>query len=376
MTNVVISGTGLYHPKTSVSNEELVVAFNAFVDKWNTENAADIDAGLKAPRQYSDPGFIEKASGIKSRHIVEGSGILDPERMTPRLPDDAIGDDDNPSLQARWSLEAADGALKQAGIEGKDIDLVICSAALLQRFFPAISIEVQKHIGATGAAFDMVAACSAATFGLLNGIMAIKTGMAKRVLVVNPEIFTTMVNYRDRDSHFIFGDVCMAVVLEAEDIATAPEQWLVEDTKWETRFSSNIRSEFGPLTRLADDAFYNEEMYFVQQGRKVFKELLPMVCEFIASQIEDKDMTVTDLQRMWLHQANVNMNMYAAKKLLGREPTHEDAPVVLDTYGNTAGAGSILAFHLHRDDLKTGDAGLICSFGAGYSIGSLMVRKK
>ncbi len=375
MTDIVISGTGIYHPKDKVSNDELVVAFNKHVDIFNAENKADIDAGRVTAKQYSSSAFIEKASGIKSRYVVEASGIKDENRMASHLPDDALGDDENPSMQARWAIAAAQQALDAAGLKGEDIDLVICSAAVLQRFFPALSIEVQMHLGTKGAAYDMVAACSSATFGMINAVSAIKSGMAKRVLLVNPEIFTTMVNYRDRDSHFIFGDICTAVVLESADIAKAPDQWKVLDTKMQTKFSSNIRSEFSPLTRFIENGLDRQDMYFEQEGRKVFKELLPLVCRFIENQLDGVDMAIEELERMWLHQANINMNMYAAKKLLGREPTITEAPVVLDEYGNTAGAGSVLAFHFHRADLKAGDKGIICSFGAGYSIGGLIVEK-
>jgi beta-ketodecanoyl-[acyl-carrier-protein] synthase len=78
---------------------------------------------------------------------------------------------------------------------------------------------------------------------------------------------------------------------------------------------------------------------------------------------------------MWLHQANINMNMFVARELLGRDPEFLDAPVVLDEYANTASAGSIIAFHKYHDDFNSGDWGILCSFGAGYSIGSLLLKK-
>ncbi len=78
---------------------------------------------------------------------------------------------------------------------------------------------------------------------------------------------------------------------------------------------------------------------------------------------------------MWLHQANINMNLFVARQLLGRDAEFDEAPVVLDDYANTASAGSIIAFHKYHEDLFPGDKGIICSFGAGYSIGSLIVEK-
>lgn len=372
---IAISGTGIFVPEHKVTNDELVEAFNAHVDVFNAENKADIDAGLVAPKQYSSSGFIEKASGIKSRHFISKSGILDPHDMRMHAPESMHGDEDTPSLQAQMAINAGQQALDQAKLKPEDIDLVVASSAAMQRYFPAMGIEVQKFLGTKGASFDMTMACSSATFGMIYAATAVKSGIAKRALMVNPEIFSTMVNFTDRDSHFIFGDIASACVIEAVDTVQTDNAWRIDDIKQLTQFSNNIRSNYGPMTRLEDDAFFRPDMYFVQQGRKVFKELLPLVTSFIEDQLSGVGLTAHDLKRMWLHQANINMNMYAGKKLLGREPERHEAPVVLEKYGNIAGAGSLVAFHEHRDDLTRGDTGLICSFGAGYSIGGLVVSK-
>jgi len=376
MVDVVISGTGLFVPPNKITNDELVAAFNEHVDQYNIQHKVDIDAGLVAPKQHSSAAFIEKASGIKARHLVDVEGVMDLNRMMSKLPEGGHGDTDNPCLQAHMGIEAGKMALQQAGLNGEDIDYLVCSSAVMQRSFPAIGIEVQHHLGTKGSALDMVMACSSATYGLITGVNAIKSGLAERVLMINPEIFSTMVNFRDRDSHFIFGDIATAVVLERADLAKGDDLWKVTDTKASTQYSNNIRSQYGPMTRLDDDSMLRPDMFFVQEGRKVFKELLPLVTSFINEQLDGQNMQVGDLSRMWLHQANINMNMFAAKKLLGREPSDNEAPTVLDEYGNTAGAGSVVAFHEKRADLKAGDKGIICSFGAGYSIGSLMVEKQ
>ncbi|MFC3053591.1 beta-ketoacyl-ACP synthase III [Kordiimonas pumila] len=375
MVDVVISGTGLYVPPHKITNEELVETFNAFVDKFNAENKADIDAGIIPAKQHSSAAFIEKASGIKARHLVDVEGVMDLDRMMSKMPEGGHGTDEEPCFQAKMAIEAAKAALENAGLQAEDIDHLVCSAALLQRYFPAIGIEVQHHLGTKGSAMDMVMACSSATYGLIAGVNAIKSGAADRVLMINPEIFSTVIDFRNRDSHFIFGDIAVAVVLERADLAKGNNLWKVTNTKAETKFSSNIRSHYGPMTRLDDNSMFREDMFFMQEGRKVFRELLPLVTDFIWAQLESQHLEVKDLSRMWLHQANINMNMFAAKKLLGREPEALEAPTVLDEYGNTAGAGSIVAFHKYHDDLKVGDKGLICSFGAGYSIGSLLVEK-
>ncbi|WP_308909327.1 beta-ketoacyl-ACP synthase III [Pseudokordiimonas caeni] len=376
MVDVVITGTGLHVPPAAITNEELVAAFNAHVDQYNAEHAADIDAGLTPAKQYSSAEFIEKASGIKKRHLVEVTGVMDLDRLLSRCPEGAHGTTEEPALQAKMALDAAKQAIAQAGLQPGDIDQIICGTALLQRSFPAIAVEVQHHLGIEGgSAYDMVMGCSSATYALIAAVNSIKSGAAKRVLMVNPEIFSTLVNYRDRDSHFIFGDIATAVVLERADLAEGRDHWKVVNTRSFTQYSNNIRSNYGPFTRLDDGSMMRKDMFFVQEGRKVFKELLPIVTDFISKQLADNGLTVSDLARMWLHQANINMNMYAAKKLLGREPEPNEAPTVLDEYGNTAGAGSVVAFHKHRADLPKGAKGIICSFGAGYSIGSLIVER-
>lgn len=116
-------------------------------------------------------------------------------------------------------------------------------------------------------------------------------------------------------------------------------------------------------------------MQFMQNGRKVFKEVLPMVSKHIAEHIADNNITSADLKRLWLHQANKAMNDFIGKKVLGRTPEPGEQPNILQDYANTSSAGSIIAFSQNSDDLTVGDLGLICSFGAGYSVGSVILRR-
>jgi len=101
-----------------------------------------------------------------------------------------------------------------------------------------------------------------------------------------------------------------------------------------------------------------------------------MVASLIVEQLGEQSIEIGQLKRMWLHQANLNMNLLIARRVLGRDPRSDEAPVILDEYANTSSAGSIIAFHKHRSDFESGDIGVICSFGAGYSAGSIVVRKR
>ncbi|HZX26619.1 MAG TPA: beta-ketoacyl-ACP synthase III [Telluria sp.] len=373
MNKVVISGTGLYTPAYSISNAELVAAFNAYVELFNTENAARIAAGEVAALEPSSEAFIEKASGIKSRYVVEKSGILDPRRMAPRIPERG---EDELSLQAEICVAAAREALERAKRTPADIDMVLVACSNMQRAYPAMAVEVQEALGIDGYGFDMNVACSSATFGIQTAVAAVQSGQARAVLVLNPEITSGHLNFRDRDSHFIFGDACTAVIVEAADRAVSEHQFEILDTKLRTKFSNNIRNNFGFMNRFDEAGIGQPDKLFHQQGRKVFKEVCPMAAEMIAATLDAAQVPVAEVKRFWLHQANLNMNLLITRLLLGRDAEPGEAPVILDTYANTSSAGSIIAFHKYQDDLPSGAHGVICSFGAGYSIGCVVVRKK
>ena len=372
MNKIVISGTGLFTPSESISNEELITCFNAYVEQFNTQNAIAIASGEVTALEPSSVAFIEKASGIKSRFVVEKSGLLDINRMVPRIPERS---DDEPSIMCDMAVAASLQALERAGRTAADVDAVIVACSNMQRGYPAIAVEVQGALGIEGYGFDMNVACSSATFGIQAAMSAIQSGQARAVLVINPEITSGHLNWRDRDSHFIFGDACTAILLERADAATSEHQFEIVGMKLKTQFSNNIRNNFGFLNRADESGIGKPDKLFRQQGRKVFKEVCPMAAAMITSTVEAADLTIADIQRFWLHQANLNMNLLIARMILGRDATSEESPTILDTYANTSSAGSIIAFHKYQEDLAVGAIGVICSFGAGYSIGCVVVKK-
>ena len=367
----VISATGLFTPTETITNEELVTSFNAFVDRHNAAHADAIAAGETEPLSHSSVEFIEKASGIKARHVMSKAPILDPAIMAPRW--DERGNHEL-SIMAEIGVAAARQALERAGRKPEDVDAVLCAASNMQRAYPAMAIEIQQALGIEGFGFDMNVACSSATFGIQTAADYIRAGNAKSVLVVSPEITSGHLNWRDRDSHFIFGDVATAVLVEDAAIAPA-EHWDIVGTKLKTVFSNNIRNNFGFLNRATPDTTGAADKLFVQEGRKVFKEVVPMVAQMILDEAARLGIDPHTLRRLWLHQANAGMNRLISHKVLGHEANEDESPTVLDTYGNTSSAGSIIAFHQHSGDLAAGDTGLICSFGAGYSAGTVFVRK-
>jgi beta-ketodecanoyl-[acyl-carrier-protein] synthase len=327
MYQPAITGSGVYTPEDVITNEELVTAFNSHAERFNAENASAIAAGRVAAKAPSSTGFIVNASGIEQRHVMDKTGILDPDVMHPRL---RARDDDEPGIMTEMALDAA---------------------------------------------FDMNVACSSATFGIQAAADMIRAGSVRRALVVSPEICSAHLEWRDRDCHFIFGDVCTALVMErAEDAQGA--HFRVRSTRCATRFSNNIRNNDGFLRRTRDGHMADRrDMLFMQEGRKVFKDVLPLVSAHIAAHMADEAVDPARLRRLWLHQANKTMNDFIGRKVMGRTPTADEQPNILQDYANTSSAGSIIAFSKFSDDLKPGDTGLICSFGAGYSVGSVLVER-
>jgi beta-ketodecanoyl-[acyl-carrier-protein] synthase len=367
-----LSGTGLYTPPHSISNDELVHAFNTYVRKANAANAEAIAAGKATALVESSAEFIVKASGIKARYVVDKAGVLDPGTMCPRIPERA---NDQISILAEMAVAAARDALRAADRTASDIDGVLVGASNMQRAYPAMAVEVQDALGIDGFGFDMNVACSSATFALQTAADMVANGHARAILVCNPEICSGHLNFRDRDSHFIFGDVATAFVVERAETAIGRNTWEIVATRLKTKFSNNIRNNFGFLNRAAPEGIGKPDKLFVQEGRKVFKEVVPMVSELIISHLAENRIAPAQLKRLWLHQANLGMNEMIARRVLGRDPLPGEAPNILEEYANTSSAGSVIAFHKYSADLQPGDIGLLCSFGAGYSAGSVILRK-
>ena len=373
MMDVVITGTGVFHPEHKISNTELVDSFNQYVKQFNAEHSLAIQNGEVEALEFSDAAFIEKASGIKSRYVIDKVGVLDPNIMHPVINERS---DSSLSIQAEMATHSARTAMEKANISSLDIDTVIVACSNMQRAYPSIAIEVQAELGIEGGfAFDMNVACSSATFGIQMAESLIKAGQAKTVLLLSPEICSAHLNFRDRDSHFIFGDVTSAMIIQREDVVRSNENYRICSTKTYTQFSNNIRNNACFLNRLTKGANLKQDKLFYQNGRKVFKEVTGKVVEHVLKQLVDLTIKPSDLSRLWLHQANANMNRLICSKIMGIDLNVDEAPIILDEFANTSSAGSIVAFDKYHTDLKSGSKSLLCSFGAGYSIGSVILEK-
>jgi len=370
MYNIDIAGTGIWYPENKITNDELVDSYNSYVDLYNAEHIESINIGDLNKMEKSSVEFIEKASGIKSRYVIDKEGILDNKRMMPRVDNEH---EDRLSIHAKAGLEAAAKAMQQANVKASDIDAVIVGTSHAARNYPAVAIEIQNELGIKGYAYDMLVGCSSTTFAINNAFSDIASGLANTILVINPEISTPFVNFTQRDKHFIFGDGCAASVIQKN--STSEKSFKILDRKLHTQFSNNIRSNYSYLNRAAVDSKPNDDLLFNQNGRSVFKEVCPLVAQLISSQLKSNDIDPQDIAKFWLHQANGKMIRLIISKILGTDNFDPDlAPMPINEFGNLASVGSLFAFNLNND-LSAGQKGVICSFGAGYSVCSIIVEK-
>ncbi|GHD11075.1 beta-ketoacyl-ACP synthase III [Tianweitania populi] len=372
MKRVVISGIGAEIPTASISNDELVATFNGWVER---ENVGRTERG-EQPLPGSTSAFIEHASGIRARRVLYPEGVLDIDRMAPVMP---RREDHEVSIQSEFGAASARKALADAGRAAADVDMVICASSHLQRMYPAVGIEIQQVLGTSGSAIDLSLGCSSAAGGLHTAFNLVRSGAQKCVLVCTPELITGHLDFRDRQTHFIFGDASVSMVVEAlEDGEEREGCFEVLDTRLWTQFSNNIRSNFGYLARLTQanpSVLDMEGLMITQLGNKVFKEVTHAGHEFIIDFLRDNGQTPEDIRRFWLHQANARMNGMILRLAFGRDVDNDRAPIVLGDLGNTAAAGVIVALDMHHRDMQRGDYGLICAFGAGYSIGGALLRR-
>ena len=202
----LLLGAGVHIPEPVITNAELVESFNAWVA---TENQGRAARG-EPPQEASDAAFIVKASGVCQRHVLEKSGILDPARMVPRLPERA---NEEISILAEIGVAAARAALTP--VQGRRIDAVICAASNMQR-----RLSGHGHRDAAGAGHERLRLRHERRLflrrpsGSRRRPTTSRPATPARFWCVNPEITSGHLNFRDRDSHFIFGDVATAVIVE------------------------------------------------------------------------------------------------------------------------------------------------------------------
>lgn len=315
--SIRILGTGAYVPEKIVTNDDLAQMVETN-DEW-----------------------IVQRVGVKQRHISVDETAAD------------------------LAAKAAASALLSAGISGEEIDLIICATISSETVCPTVAGIVQKRIGAKCPAFDVNSACSGFLFALDTAVSFIQRGGYKKVLVIGAERLSKLIDWTDRGTCVIFGDGAGAFVIEPGDgylssmLYTSGGDEVIE-----------IPSFSG------SSPFYKGEEkkpYIFMDGQETFKFAVSKIVEDIKSVTEKAGLTLSDIDYIVTHQANIRIIEYAAKRL---KMPMEKFVVDIDKYGNTSSASVAIAFdELARSGkLKRGDKIVMSAFGGGLSSAACVIE--
>ncbi len=294
--------------------------------------------------------WILQRTGIRERHIV------DPGMATSDI-----------------ALPAARAAMEEAGITPDDIGFIVVGTTTPDTIFPSTACVLQAKIGASNAwGFDLGAACSGFTYALTVGWQMVASGAAEHALVVGADVMSSIIDYTDRSTCVLFGDGAGAVVLS---VAGPDEARLID-------FAHEIDGHGGPALcmpaggsrRPASHETIDQRMHFVkQEGATVFKFAVRKSGEIAVRLLSKHGLTGADLSLYVSHQANRRI-IEATAERIGLAP--EKVVINLERYGNTTAGTIPLALADARADgrLKKGDLVLLTSVGAGFTVGSILLR--
>lgn len=293
--------------------------------------------------------WISSRSGIKERHLVSGN-------------------ETGTSLAAK----ASKNALEYAGLDVKDIDLIICATSLPDNLYPSTACEVQAAIGAVNAAsFDVVAACSGLIYGLKIANSFINSGEYKNILLVGVDVHSRFVNWEDRSTCVLFGDGAGALVVqrsfdEQNDILCVD---IHSDGKSAHELKIPLSGNNCPLV----EKNTLEPQYVNMNGKEIYKFAVVTVPESISNTLNKINLTVGDVDKYILHQANVRIINAIADKL---KENHDKFYVNLDKYGNTSSASIAIALTdaLEENKINCPSTLVLSGFGAGLTWGTAVVR--
>ena len=316
----VLIGTGSALPKRAVSNAELAETVETS-DEW-----------------------IVARTGIRNRHLAgegETTGTL--------------------------AIDAARGALAAAGIEGKQIDLIVLATATPDQTFPATATTVQHAIGANGGiAFDVAAVCSGFLYALGVADSMLRTGMAKRALVIGAETMSRILDWEDRTTCVLFGDGAGAVVLEAQDVANDGPGILTTRLHADGEHSGLLYVDGGPSST-------GTVGQIRMKGQEVFRHAVVNLASVLSEVLAAEGLAAADIDWVVPHQANQRILDATARKL-GLPP--EKVVVTVDRHANTSAASVPLALDTAVRDgrIKPGDLLVLEAMGGGFTWGACLLR--
>ncbi len=264
---------------------------------------------------------------------------------------------------------AARAALERAGLEPQDIDLIVVATSTPDNTFPAAAVDIQNRLGIRqGAAFDVQAVCTGFIYAMTTADAYLRTGLAKRALVIGSETFSRILDWKDRTTCVLFGDGAGALVLEAVESEGELQDRGV--------LASKLRSDGCHKDKLYVDGGPSSTQtvgHLRMQGREVFKHVVGMITDVIESVFDATGMTADDIDWFVPHQANKRIIDASAKKL-GIDP--QKVVITVDRYGNTSAASIPLALVDALEDgrIKENDVVLLEAMGGGFTWGAVMVR--
>ena len=318
-----ILGTGSYLPARRLSN-------------------ADLAAELAQQGVATSDDWIVERTGIRARHFAaDEQGCSD------------------------LATEAARRALNAAGLAAQDIDLIIVATSTPDMVFPSVATMVQHKLGAAGCpAFDVQAVCSGFIYALTVADSMIQSGSAKRALVIGSEIFSRILDFKDRTTCVLFGDGAGAVILEASDTPGILATDLHADGKYKDILCVPGHVNRGSI--LGDPVLKMD-------GQAVFKLAVGVLEDTARASLAKANLTDADIDWLIPHQANIRIMQSTAKKL---KLSTDKVVVTVDQHGNTSAASIPLALDTAVRDgrIQRGQTLMLEGVGGGFTWGSVLLR--
>ncbi|MCA0977944.1 ketoacyl-ACP synthase III [Qipengyuania flava] len=320
MIRAVITGSGSALPQNCVTN-----------------------ADLEARVDTSDEWIVER-TGIRQRYIA-GEG----------------------ETTSTLATEAARKALDDAGVDASEIGLIVLATATPDHTFPATATQVQRALGCRGGvAFDVQAVCSGFLYALGTAESLLRTGMAKKALVIGAETFSRILDWEDRTTCVLFGDGAGAVVLESREVESDGPGILATKLHADGEHKDLLYVDGGPSTT-------GEVGKLRMKGREVFRHAVVNLAQVLNEVLEDAAITAADIDWVVPHQANARILDATARKL---GLPAEKVVVTVDQHANTSAASVPLAFDVARKDgrIKSGDLVMFEAMGGGFTWGASLAR--
>ncbi|WOH37965.1 beta-ketoacyl-ACP synthase III [Thalassotalea fonticola] len=310
--------------------------------------------GSYFPEQVRTNADLEKMVDTTDQWIFERTGIK--ERRISAEHENV----------AYMGAKAAEKAVEMAGIKLEDIDMIVMGTTSSHTDLPSAACHVQMYLNIPNVpAFDVGAACSGFIYSLSVADQFIKSGMAKRVLVIGADALSHMCDPKDRSTIILFGDAAGAVILEASE-----EQGLIST---HLHADGNYGALLGAGSPKRGDLITEESSYIYMKGNEVFKFAVTRLSEIVTETLEHNNMDKSEIDWLVPHQANLRIIAAAAKKL---SLPMEQVVVTLDKHGNTSAATIPTALdEAVRDGrIKRGQTVLMEAFGSGFTWGSALMK--